>query len=173
MLHLRCYTYAVTAPSCSYLMQPACLCICAMCHCHLVISSQLYTSFSSSLHLCLALRAKALWCRYHHVPGSIHIRKEHILLQHRPWHTLLNPSVADHGMSKYHMGIYRHMPGGLDAMPWLWRHRPSKMLQKAAKAKQRSVATTNVTPGMLTIHMHYLPRTCSQALNMALQATGR
>ena len=36
----------------------------------------------------------------------------------------------------------RHMPDGLEAMPWLWRHKPSKVCSYACK--QRSKQQRNV-----------------------------
>ena len=66
--------------------------------------------------------------RYKHVPGVIHIRRDDLLLKHRPWHTMLRSTVSDHGMMKYSKGIYRHMPGGLESLPSFFAPKPVKKM---------------------------------------------
>jgi hypothetical protein len=79
------------------------------------------------------------WHRYKHVPGVIHIRRDDLLLKHRPWHTMLRSSVTDHGMRKYSMGIYKHMPGGLEAHVSFFAVRPvARLCDKVAQAAQRA-----------------------------------
>lgn len=65
---------------------------------------------------------------YKHVPGVIHIRRDDLLLKHRPWHTMLRSTVSDHGMMKYSKGIYRHMPGGLESLPSFFAPKPVKKM---------------------------------------------
>ena len=66
--------------------------------------------------------------RYKHVPGVIHIKRDDLLLKHRPWHTMLRSTVSDHGMMKYSKGIYRHMPGGLESLPSFFAPKPVKKM---------------------------------------------
>ncbi|KAL0031927.1 hypothetical protein WJX79_006284 [Trebouxia sp. C0005] len=76
---------------------------------------------------------------YKHVPGVIHIRRDDLLLKHRPWHTMLRSSVTDHGMRKYSMGIYKHMPGGLEAHVAFFAVRPvARLCDKVTQAAQRA-----------------------------------
>ncbi|DBA97135.1 hypothetical protein WJX77_011944 [Trebouxia sp. C0004] len=65
---------------------------------------------------------------YKHVPGVIHIRRDDLLLRHRPWHTMLRSTVSDHGMMKYSKGIFRHMPGGLESLPSFFAPKPVKKM---------------------------------------------
>ncbi|DBA70391.1 TPA: hypothetical protein ACH3X2_011807 [Trebouxia sp. C0005] len=65
---------------------------------------------------------------YKHVPGVIHIKRDDLLLKHRPWHTMLRSTVSDHGMMKYSKGVYRHMPGGLESLPSFFAPKPVKKM---------------------------------------------
>ncbi len=79
------------------------------------------------------------WHRYKHVPGVIHIRRDDLLLRHRPWHTMLRSTVSDHGMRKYSMGIYKHMPGGLEAHVSFFAVRPvARLCDKVVQAAQHA-----------------------------------
>lgn len=69
-----------------------------------------------------------LSCRYKHVPGVIHIKRDDLLLKHRPWHTMLRSTVSDHGMLKYSKGVFRHMPGGLESLPSFFAPKPVKKM---------------------------------------------
>ncbi|DBA97134.1 TPA: hypothetical protein ACH3X1_014902 [Trebouxia sp. C0004] len=76
---------------------------------------------------------------YKHVPGVIHIRRDDLLLRHRPWHTMLRSTVTDHGMRKYSMGIYKHMPGGLEAHVSFFAVRPvAQLCDELAHVAQRA-----------------------------------
>ena len=76
--------------------------------------------------------------RYKHVPGVIHIKRDDLLLKHRPWHSMLRSCVSDHGMMKYSRGIYKHMPGGLDSLPHFFAPKPvSKLCETVCKASKR------------------------------------
>lgn len=73
--------------------------------------------------------------RYKHVPGVIHIKRDDLLLKHRPWHTMLRSSVGDHSMMKYSSGIYKHMPGGLESLPSFFHPKPvTKLCETICKA---------------------------------------
>ena len=74
--------------------------------------------------------------RYKHVPGVIHIRRDDLLLRSRPWHTMLRSNVSDHGMRKYCLGVYKHMPGGLEAYGSYSFVRPMTKLCKTVKQVQ-------------------------------------
>ena len=87
--------------------------------------------------------------RYKHVPGVIHIKRDDLLLKHRPWHTMLRSTVSDHGMMKYSRGIYKHMPGGLDSLPAFFAPKPvAKLCQTVCKASKRGrVASQDLDTG--------------------------
>ena len=62
------------------------------------------------------------------MPGVIHIKRDDLLLKHRPWHTMLRSTVSDHGMLKYSKGVFRHMPGGLESLPSFFAPKPVKKM---------------------------------------------
>ena len=69
------------------------------------------------------------------MPGVIHIKRDDLLLKHRPWHTMLRSSVGDHSMMKYSSGIYKHMPGGLESLPSFFAPKPvTKLCETICKA---------------------------------------
>ena len=77
------------------------------------------------------------------MPGVIHIRRDDLLLRHRPWHTMLRSSVTDHGMRKYSMGSYKHMPGGLEAHVSFFAVRPvARLCDKAVQAAQHAAGVS-------------------------------
>ena len=88
--------------------------------------------------------------RYKHVPGVIHIKRDSLVLKHRPWHTMLRSSVTDHSMRKYSTGVYKHMPGGLEAHLSFFSAAPvavGKLGYKAASAARQAVTDTQGTFG--------------------------
>ena len=93
------------------------------------------------------------------MPGVVHIKQDRLLLKHRPWHTMLRSSVTDHGMRKYSMGVYKHMPGGLEAHVAFFAVRPAaRLCDKVAQAAQRAVGVVGTgqeqnMPGGRTAYM--------------------
>ena len=88
--------------------------------------------------------------RYKHVPGVIHIKRDSLVLKHRPWHTMLRSSVTDHSMRKYSTGVYKHMPGGLEAYLSFFTAAPvaaGKLGYKAAHAVRQAVTDTQGASG--------------------------
>ena len=89
--------------------------------------------------------------RYKHVPGVIHIKRDDLVLKHRPWHTMLRSCVSDHSMMKYSKGIYKHMPGGLESLPSFFAPKPvANLCQTVCKASKRGrVDSQETDTGML------------------------
>ena len=78
------------------------------------------------------------------MPGVIHIKRDDLLLKHRPWHTMLRSCVSDHGMMKYSKGIYKHMPGGLDSLPSFFAPKPvAKLCQSVCKRGRKASQDTD------------------------------
>lgn len=87
------------------------------------------------------------------MPGVIHIKRHDLLLKHRPWHTMLRSTVSDHGMMKYSKGIYKHMPGGLEALPSFFAPKPvKKMCENICKVTGCSKAASQDTPHGKLMH---------------------
>ncbi len=81
------------------------------------------------------------------MPGVIHIKRDDLLLKHRPWHTMLRSTVSDHGMMKYSKGVYRHMPGGLESLPSFFAPKPvTNMCQNICKATKWSRGSSQEIP---------------------------
>lgn len=58
---------------------------------------------------------------------------------------MLRSNVSDHGMRKYCLGIYKHMPGGLEAHSSYFFVRPVAKLRKTIEqAQQQEQGRDNV-----------------------------
>ena len=56
---------------------------------------------------------------------------------------MLRSSVTDHGMRKYSMGIYKHMPGGLEAHVSFFAVRPvARLCDKVVQAAQHAAGVS-------------------------------
>lgn len=53
---------------------------------------------------------------------------------------MLRSNVSDHGMRKYCLGIYKHMPGGLDAYGSYFFIKPVTKLRKTLEQVQNKKA---------------------------------
>ena len=80
----------------------------------------------------------------------IHIKRDDLLLKHRPWHTMLRSCVGDHSMMKYSSGIYKHMPGGLESLPSFFAPKPvTKLCNTICKASKKGrVSSQQIDTGM-------------------------
>ena len=112
-------------------------------HCKQINDNSWGGEHFSDAEACLLAHLHA--CRYKHVPGVIHIKRDSLVLKHRPWHTMLRSSVTDHSMRKYSTGVYKHMPGGLEAHLSFFTAAPvavGKLGYKAAHAARQAVIDT-------------------------------
>lgn len=104
---------------------------------------------------CVVSSSHTFGCnRYKHVPGVIHIKRDDLLLKHRPWHTMLRSSVGDHSMVKYSSGIYKHMPGGLESLPSFFAPKPvTKLCETMCKASCKRGRVSSQQSDTGTLHL--------------------
>lgn len=107
--------------------------------------------------------------RYKHVSGVIHIKRDDLLLKHRPWHTMLRSSVGDHSMMKYSSGIYKHMPGGLESLPSFFAPKPvTKLCETICKASCKRGRVSSQQSDTGTSHTCYTAARVSSSAALML-----